>query len=114
MHNNLGDALKDSGQLDEAVAAFREAIRLKPEYADAHSNLILALHYHPDHSPKIIYDELRAWNNLHAQPYKKLIQPHSNTPDPDRKLRVGYVSADFYDHASAFFILPLFPQPQLP
>lgn len=42
-HNNLGPDLAAAGKLDEAVAHFREAIRINPTYADAHSNLGLAL-----------------------------------------------------------------------
>ena len=33
----------DQGKLDEAIAAYREAIRLKPDYAEAHYNLGIAL-----------------------------------------------------------------------
>jgi protein O-GlcNAc transferase len=40
---NLGDALRDLGNLDDAVAACRQAIRMKPDFAEAHSNLGLAL-----------------------------------------------------------------------
>ena len=29
-HNNLGNALKDQGRLDEALACFRRAVELKP------------------------------------------------------------------------------------
>ena len=44
-HNRftLGSALKDQGKLDEAVAAYREAIRLEPNHAQAYSGLVLAL-----------------------------------------------------------------------
>jgi Tfp pilus assembly protein PilF len=38
-HNNLGNALADKGQLDEAIKEYREAIRLKKDDAMAHSNL---------------------------------------------------------------------------
>jgi tetratricopeptide (TPR) repeat protein len=40
---NLGNALRDKGQLDEAIAEFRAALRLKKGYADAHNNLGNAL-----------------------------------------------------------------------
>ena len=38
-HNNLGNALKDQGKLDEAMACYRRALELKPDYAEAHNNL---------------------------------------------------------------------------
>jgi serine/threonine protein kinase/Flp pilus assembly protein TadD len=40
----LGAALKRDGQLDEAIATFREAIRLNKDFAHAHNNLGAALH----------------------------------------------------------------------
>ena len=45
-HNNLGNALRDNGQLDEALAAYRQAMDLQPDYEMAHGNLIYTLHYH--------------------------------------------------------------------
>ena len=39
----LGDALDKKGQTDEAIQQFQAAIRLRPGYADAHSNLGVAL-----------------------------------------------------------------------
>jgi tetratricopeptide (TPR) repeat protein len=41
-HNNLGIALGEQGQLDEALHEYEEAIRLEPGYALAHNNLGLA------------------------------------------------------------------------
>ena len=43
LHNNLGTALKAAGLLEPAAAAFRDAIRLRGDYADAHYNLANAL-----------------------------------------------------------------------
>lgn len=42
-HHNLGTLLASEGRLDEAVPHYVEAIRLKPDYADAYTNLGLAL-----------------------------------------------------------------------
>ena len=42
-HNNLGNALRDAGELDEAIDAYRHAIAAKPDYAEAHNNLGNAL-----------------------------------------------------------------------
>jgi len=42
-HNNLGFTLKAQGKLDEAVVSFRQAIALKPDFAEAHNNLASTL-----------------------------------------------------------------------
>jgi predicted O-linked N-acetylglucosamine transferase (SPINDLY family) len=36
------------------------------------------------------------------------IQPHTNRPDPERRLKLGYVSPDLYGHPVAKFMLPVF------
>ena len=42
-HNNLGIALKELGDLDDAIASYNTALQLKPNYPDAHNNLGNAL-----------------------------------------------------------------------
>jgi len=38
-HNNLGDALNESGRPREAVPHFQKALQINPDFADAHNNL---------------------------------------------------------------------------
>jgi tetratricopeptide (TPR) repeat protein len=46
VHNNLGSALfQGTERIDEAVALFRTAVQLRPDYAAAHCNLGVALVY---------------------------------------------------------------------
>jgi tetratricopeptide (TPR) repeat protein len=40
--NNLGNALSQTGSVDEAIAHFQKAMQINPDYADAHYNLGVA------------------------------------------------------------------------
>jgi protein O-GlcNAc transferase len=104
---NVGSVRKDQGRLDEAVAAYRAGLALKPGDAKLHSNLVYVLIFHPAYDATAILEECRRWNQQHAEPLAKFIQPHANSPDPDRRLRIGYVSPDFREHACSFFTIPL-------
>jgi protein O-GlcNAc transferase len=106
-HANLGNGLMERGQLDQAIAAYRVALQLKPDAAHIHSNLIRSLHYHPGYDPRAIREECRHWNSRHAEPLTREIRPHTNVPDPERRLRIGYVSPEFGGHVESFFTIPL-------
>ena len=43
VHNNLGDALMHTGGVSEAIEQFKQALKIKPNYAKAHYNLGTAL-----------------------------------------------------------------------
>src|SRR5439155_24097893 len=106
-HVGLGYAFLVQGRLDDAVAAFRTGLQIKPEDSVLHSSLLMTLHYHPGYDAAAIYDECRRWDRQHAEPLRKLIQPHENVPDRERRLRIGYVSPDFRDHATSYCTIPL-------
>jgi protein O-GlcNAc transferase len=107
VHLNLGHVLRDQCRLDDALVAYRTARRLNPENAKIHTSLIGLLHLHPGYDARAIYEECRRWNDQHAEPLKKLWRPHTNSPDPERRLRVGYVSPDFCDNVESYFTFPL-------
>ena len=103
-HSNLGTALAFIGRLDEAIACHRRAKALNPDAVAAHDNLLYALLYHPNPDPRSVYRDSQQWNSQHAEPLKPLIQVHSNDRDPERPLRIGYVSPDFRFHPVGRFI----------
>ena len=41
-HKIIGDDLREKGDIDGAIREYNEALRLKPDYTDAHNNLGLA------------------------------------------------------------------------
>jgi predicted O-linked N-acetylglucosamine transferase (SPINDLY family) len=106
-HGNLGIALAAKGQHDDALAAYRQAIALRPGYAEAHGNLLYTLHFHPGYDARSIAEEHRRWNIQHAEPLRKFVRPHANNRDPQRRLRIGYVSPNFREHPVGRFLLPL-------
>jgi protein O-GlcNAc transferase len=107
-HAGLAAALTFSGQLSSGIAAYRKAVELDPQDGWTHSNLLFLLGFHAGESAQSILDEARSWAKRHATPFCRHIKPHLNTPDADRKLRVGYVSSNFNDHCQSLFTLPLF------
>lgn len=105
--NNLGNSYREQGYLKEAIDCFRKAVAAQPHVAPVHSNLLLTLNYDPDYTPAEIFEEHRRWAEQHAGPLVRAVGPHNNDPDPDRRLRIGYLSPDFRAHTVAFFIEPL-------
>ena len=104
--NNLGNVFADQGRLDEALACYREALRLKPTYGEAHSNLLLHLNYVPDADPAAVFEEHRRWESLHGAPGQRPV--HGNDRDPERRLRIGYLTPDLHRHPVArFFVEPI-------
>jgi predicted O-linked N-acetylglucosamine transferase (SPINDLY family) len=101
-HYNLGFARSIQGNLDQAIAHYRQAIALRPLEPAFHSQLLQSLLYDPAQTPQSILDEHLCWSRQHAKPLARFIAPHSNNRNPDRPLRIGYVSADFRNHACAF------------
>jgi predicted O-linked N-acetylglucosamine transferase (SPINDLY family) len=107
LYDNLGSVLKDAGELDEAIDCFRRSLDLDPGGAATHSNLVYALSFQSAQAAPILA-EARRWNDRFAAPLASSIRRHTNRRIPDRRLRIGYVSADFRDHCQSLFTIPLF------
>jgi predicted O-linked N-acetylglucosamine transferase (SPINDLY family) len=107
--SNLGSAYSHGGQLDQAIECCRRAIAVPGASVYAHSNLLLNLAYHGGVEPAEVFAEHRRFNERHAAALTAAArnQPHANDHSPQRRLRIGYVSADFRDHAVAYFVEPI-------
>jgi len=102
----LAAALQLQGEPDAAIAAYRRAVALNPANAAEHSNLLYALNFDPHIDPAKLFAEHRAWAQRHAEPLTAAAAPHARDGDHERRLRVGYVSPHFREHAVSFFTEP--------
>jgi protein O-GlcNAc transferase len=107
LYANLATAVQNLGQLDEAIDYARRSVELNPAGAAEHSNLLYKLNFHPAYDATRIHAEHLRWGQRHADPLTALAAPHSNQRDPMRRLRLGYVSPYFRDHAVNFFSEPI-------
>lgn len=101
--NNLALFLRDQGEQVECRQRYLQAIELKPDNTRMLSGYLLALNDDPDADPAWVAQEHRRFQSVVARE-PRVIEVRDR--DPDRKLRVGYISPDFRLHSVAFFIAP--------
>ena len=106
-HASLGFTRLAQGRVGDAVTSLRESVRLDPDKPLVHSNLCYSLHYDPAATWPEIRAELDRWRQRFADPIRAEIKPHSNDRDPDRPIRLGYLSPDFQLHPVGFLLLPV-------
>lgn len=102
-HYNYGNLLHREGRIAEAIKHYRAAVDRQPGFVRAHSNLVYALNFSDEFSPEEVFSEHLAWARRHAEPLAGAARAHSNPRTTGRALRVGYMSANFRDHAVTYF-----------
>ncbi|NJO16884.1 MAG: tetratricopeptide repeat protein [Thioploca sp.] len=135
VHKQLAAVYQQQGQLSKAIEYYQQALVLTPDDLGIHQSLcstlieqgnveeawqkiqalqtqdqipvLLLLNYLNELTPATIFSAHQRFNEKYALPLAHLIQPHLNDRQPQRKLKIGYVSADFRTHSVAFFIEPI-------
>jgi protein O-GlcNAc transferase len=133
---NLGNAWRELGDLTAALTGYRNALRLRPDYADALCQLIYHRaqacawdSYQADQeqlvdmirrgvrvppfyllaTPASAADQLicaRQWIEPIKPPPENVF--HHRTPVDGGRIRLGYLSGDFHQHATAQLMAELF------
>ncbi len=104
---NLAKLNWEIGDIQASMAAVRRATELGAPDDTLDGWRVFYLNYDPDVTPKQSFHEHLNWAAEHAEPLLKTIAPHENDPDPDRRIRIGYISPDFRRQSVAFFLEPV-------
>ncbi|HBH73456.1 MAG TPA: hypothetical protein DDY43_08430, partial [Synechococcales bacterium UBA10510] len=101
-HNNLGNALKEQGDLDAAIASYKTALQLKPNYPEAYNNLGITLKEQGDLAAAIAS-------------YNTALQLNSNYPEAHNNLGIalkdqGDLDAAITSYNTALQLKPNYPE----
>ena len=136
VHNNLGGAFAAIGQLEQSVAAFQRGLALKPERGYARAQMLHQMAHLCDWdglaeqaamipelgvtgdpvSPFVMLslEDAPARHLLRSQRYaadnfRQQAQPVFARPaERPERIRIGYFSADFHNHATMYLMIRLF------
>jgi len=100
------DSLMGAGRVDEATDLMAARVQAGQADAHEHSCLLFARHYQPQVDRVGLYRALCDWGARHT-PLSRARGHHARDLDPDRPLRIGYLSADWRDHSVAHTFEPL-------
>ncbi|WP_321886125.1 O-linked N-acetylglucosamine transferase family protein [Paraburkholderia bannensis] len=106
----LANALTQHGEYDEAETAFRRSLDMSPMQAPSFSNLLFCLMHKIDLDAAGAFAEFRAFGERFETPLRAQWPQHANERDPAKRLRVGFVSGDLFNHPVAYFLLPVVEQ----
>ena len=122
--NNLGIGYLDQQQYDEAIHAFEQVVRLRPDYKDGYTNLGLtyiewekydeargpldkALSLHPDDARALYYMALVERRQRHSEAeladLQKVVEQFPQSRDARRELGISYYQQHHADEAMEQF-----------
>jgi predicted O-linked N-acetylglucosamine transferase (SPINDLY family) len=104
--NNLGHLMVEQNRLEEGTRLLEQAVEGAPENMTAWGNYIQALDTAESlDAPRHLAARQALDKQLLAR--APLRKAWTVTPDPERRLRIGYVSTDFHSNSAGLLVLPI-------
>lgn len=96
--------LRLQGMISEAIAYARSAVSMAPDDPDIRSHLLFNMQYDPAATPGTLLMEHRAYAAA-LPPYEA--PPHPNPREYEKRINLGFVSADLHQHPVGYFMMPV-------
>jgi predicted O-linked N-acetylglucosamine transferase (SPINDLY family) len=103
----LADVLRNDGRHEEAAEVYGKACSLAGGGLEYEQARLHALN-HSDHiGEAVLFEQHKAVGARLEAAHPPRFGPFANQRDPERRLRIGYVSRDFRQHPVAWFLMPV-------
>ncbi len=99
----LGNVLAIMGEHRESESLFKKALQLQPNAKQVWTNWFFVLNNHPEKRPEEIFLHYKAFDTKFNASAESNVCPQI----ANRRIHVGYVSADFTRHSVQNFLAPL-------
>ena len=103
---NLGGCYALIAEHESAISVYRDALKIKPDFTAVGSNLLMAMLSPENVSSQALFDEHVAWARDNAAALAGEIR-RFEPRDPNRRLKIAYISPDFREHSIRYFIEPI-------
>lgn len=104
---NLAAMQNKLGLLDEALDTCEQILKINPNLAEIHSSKLFIQSHNAGLDAESQFLAHQAFARQFEAPWRNSWPQHGNGRNPDRQLRIGFVSADLNSHAVMNFLEPI-------
>jgi predicted O-linked N-acetylglucosamine transferase (SPINDLY family) len=106
-YNNLASILNNQGQLNSSLKVYSQSLKLFESNMIGHSNFLMTLLADSSQSGLSLLEAHCKWAVKYARLNSENNPIYSHKKTTQRKLRIGYVSADLKQHSVSNFFQPI-------
>lgn len=103
IRSNYALCLQHVGELDQSEKQYLRAFKDQPSIFETLSNLLMGIHYNPKRTQREIFEAHLLWDQYFA-PEKRPQRPVPYNQNPEKRLRVGFLSGGFRKHPVGWMI----------